>query len=137
MSKKRNDRLSGEMKKIISDIIRTQVKDPRISDLMSVTDVKVDEDLKYAKVYISVYGDSQPTLEALQSAKGYIRREVGRNIKLRLTPELIFEKDDSIEKGIYMSNLINKVIRQDDEASKRDQNESEPEWCQRNIWHHS
>lgn len=127
MSKKRNDRLSGEMKKIISDIIRTQVKDPRISDLMSVTDVKVDEDLKYAKVYISVYGDSQPTLEALQSAKGYIRREVGRNIKLRLTPELIFEKDDSIEKGIYMSNLINKVIRQDDEASKRDQNESEPE----------
>jgi len=127
MSKKRNDRLSGEMKKIISDIIRTQVKDPRISDLMSVTDVKVDEDLKYAKVYISVYGDSQPTLEALQSAKGYIRREVGRNIKLRLTPELIFEKDDSIEKGIYMSNLINKVIRQDDEASKRNQNESEPE----------
>jgi len=127
MSKKRNDRLSGEMKKIISDIIRTQVKDPRISDLMSVTDVKVDEDLKYAKVYISVYGDSQPTLEALQSAKGFIRREVGRNIKLRLTPELIFEKDDSIEKGIYMSNLINKVIRQDDEASKRDQNESEPE----------
>ena len=111
MSKKRNNRLSGEMKRVISDIIRTEVKDPRISELMSVTDVNVTEDLKYAKVYISVYGDSQPTLEALQSAKGFIRREVGKNIKMRITPELIFEKDDSIEKGIYMNSLINKVIK--------------------------
>ncbi len=125
MSKKRNNRLSGEMKRVISDIIRTEVKDPRISELMSVTDVNVTEDLKYAKVYISVYGDSQPTLEALQSAKGFIRREVGKNIKMRITPELIFEKDDSIEKGIYMNSLINKVISE--EAGKKDENESESE----------
>lgn len=124
MSKKRNNRLSGEMQKVISDIIRTQVKDPRISELMSVTDVYVTDDLKYAKVYISVYGDSQPTLEALKSAKGYIRREVGKNIKMRITPELIFEKDDSIEKGIYMNSLINKVIT-NDEAGSKDENESE------------
>jgi len=117
MSKKRNSRLSGEMKKVISDIIRKDVKDPRISDLMSVTDVNVTEDLKFAKVFISVYGDYEPTLEALQSAKGFIRREVGRNIKMRITPELIFVKDDSIEKGIYMSSLINKVIK--DEASNK------------------
>ena len=125
MSKKRNNRLSGEMKRVISDVIRTQVKDPRISDLMSVTDVNVTEDLKYAKVYSSVDGDSQPTLEELQSAKGFIRREVGKNIKMRLTPELIFEKDDSIEKGIYMNSLINKVISE--EAGKKDENESESE----------
>lgn len=125
MSKKRNNRLSGEMKRVISDIIRTEVKDPRISELMSVTDVNVTEDLKYAKVYISVYGDSQPTLEALQSAKGFIRREVGKNIKMRITPELIFEKDDSIEKGIYMNSLIKKVISE--EAGKKDENESESE----------
>jgi len=69
MSKKRNSRLSGEMKKVIADIIRKDVKDPRISDLMSVTDVNVTDDLKFAKVFISVYGDYEPTLEALQSAK--------------------------------------------------------------------
>ncbi|MDD2496212.1 MAG: 30S ribosome-binding factor RbfA [Tissierellia bacterium] len=123
MSKIRNNRLSGEMRKVISEIIRTQVKDPRISDLTSVTDVHVTEDLKYAKVYISVYGDSESTLEALQSAKGFIRREVGKNIKMRITPELIFEKDDSIEKGIYMSSLIDKVIN--NEAGKGHENESE------------
>jgi len=125
MSKNRNSRLSGEMKKVIAEIIRKDVKDPRISDLMSVIDVNVTEDLKFAKVFISVYGDSEPTLEALQSAKGFIRREVGRKIKMRLTPELIFVKDDSIEKGIYMSSLINKVIN--DEAGKKDDNEIESE----------
>lgn len=133
MSKKRNSRLSGEMKKVIADIIRKDVKDPRISDLTSVTDVNVTDDLKFAKVYISVYGDIEQTLEALQSAKGFIRREVGRNIKMRITPELIFVKDDSIEKGIYMSSLINKVINEqesnnvinDDEAGNEDENENE------------
>lgn len=133
MSKKRNSRLSGEMKKVIADIIRKDVKDPRISDLTSVTDVNVTDDLKFAKVYISVYGDIEQTLEALKSAKGFIRREVGRNIKMRITPELIFVKDDSIEKGIYMSSLINKVINDessnkvinDDEAGNEDENENE------------
>jgi ribosome-binding factor A len=125
MSKNRNNRLSGEMKRVIADIIRKEVKDPRISDLMSVTDVSVTEDLKFAKVFISVYGDSEPTLEALQSAKGFIRREVGKNIKMRITPELIFVKDDSIEKGIYMSSLIDKVINE--EAGKKDDNEIESE----------
>lgn len=110
MSVRRNNRLSGEVKKVISEIIRTDVKDPRISELMSVTDVKVTEDLKYAKVYVSTYGDITPTLEALKSAKGFIRRELGKKVKMRITPELIFEKDDSIEKGIYMSSLIEKVI---------------------------
>lgn len=125
MSKNRNNRLSGEMKRVIADIIRKEVKDPRISDLMSVTDVSVTEDLKFAKVFISVYGDSEHTLEALQSAKGFIRREVGKNIKMRITPELIFVKDDSIEKGIYMSSLIDKVINE--EAGKKDDNEIESE----------
>nr|WP_312576161.1 30S ribosome-binding factor RbfA [Sedimentibacter sp.] len=125
MSKKRNSRLSGEMKKVIAEIIRKDVKDPRISDLMSVTDVHVTEDLKFAKVFISVYGESEPTLEALKSARGFIRREVGKNIKMRLTPELIFVKDDSIEKGIYMSSLINKVIN--DEAGRKDDDETKSE----------
>lgn len=113
MAKRRNSRLSGEMQRVISEIIRNEVKDPRISEIMSITDVHVTEDLKYAKVYISVYGDIKPTLDALKSAKGFIRREVGKRIKMRLTPELLFEQDNSIEKGMYMSSLINKVIEED------------------------
>ncbi|WMJ76145.1 MULTISPECIES: 30S ribosome-binding factor RbfA [unclassified Sedimentibacter] len=122
MANRRNNRLSGEMKKVISEVIRNEVKDPRISDLTSVTDVHVTEDLKYAKVYISVYGDIEQTLKALKSAGGFIRREVGKRVKMRITPELIFEKDDSIEKGIYMSSLINKVIK--DEESRKAEDES-------------
>lgn len=127
MANRRNNRLSGEMKKVISEIIRNEVKDPRLSELVSVTDVHVTEDLKYAKVYISVYGDIDQSLEALKSARGFIRREVGKRIKMRLTPELLFEKDESIEKGIYMSSLINKVI--EDEESRKVDYESEDEWC--------
>lgn len=124
MENRRNTRLSGEMKKVISEVIRNEVKDPRISELLSVTDVSVTEDLKFAKVFISVYGDAEPTLAALKSAKGFIRREVGKRIKMRLTPELIFEKDDSIEKGIYMASLINKVI---EEESRKVESESDDE----------
>jgi ribosome-binding factor A len=125
MANRRNNRLSGEMKRVISEVIRNEVKDPRISELLSVTDVHVTEDLKFAKVFISVYGDIEESLKALRSASGFIRREVGRRIKMRLTPELIFEKDDSIEKGIYMSSLINKVI--EDEESRKVEDESDDE----------
>lgn len=125
MANRRNSRLSGEMQRVISEIIRTELKDPRLSELTSVTDVHVTEDLKFAKVFISVYGDTKFTLDALQSAKGFIRREIGKRIKMRIIPELIFEKDDSIEKGIYMSSLINKVI--EEEASRKVEDESDDE----------
>ncbi len=127
MANRRNNRLSGEMRKVISEIIRNDVKDPRISELLSITDVHVTEDLKYAKVYISVYGDAEPTLKALSSAKGFIRREVGRKIKMRITPELIFEKDDSIENGIYMSRLINRVIEDEESRKVNDEFEEQGE----------
>lgn len=113
MAKRRNNRLSGEMKKAISEIVRTDVKDPRISELMSIMDVHVTEDLKFAKVYVSDYNDVEQTLVALQSAKGFIRKEIGKKIKMRIIPELIFIKDDSIEKGMYMSSLIDKVIEEE------------------------
>lgn len=125
MANRRNSRLSGEMQRVISEIIRTELKDPRLSELTSVTDVHVTEDLKFAKVFISVYGDTKATLDALHSAKGFIRREIGKRIKMRIIPELIFEKDDSIEKGIYMSSLINRVI--EEEASRKVEDESDDE----------
>lgn len=119
MAKRRNNRLSGEMRRVISDVIRNEVKDPGIPELLSVTDVHVTEDLKFAKVYISTIGNIDEAIRALERAKGFIRKEVGSRIKMRITPELIFEKDDSIEKGIYMSKLINKVI-EDEEQRKEE-----------------
>lgn len=132
MAKRRNNRLSGEMKKAISEIVRTDVKDPRISELMSIMDVHVTEDLKFAKVYVSDYNDVEQTLVALQSAKGFIRKEIGKKIKMRIIPELIFIKDDSIEKGMYMSSLIDKVIEEENIRKVQD-NESDNEWCKWNI----
>ncbi len=126
MSIKRNNRLTGEMKKIISEIIKRDVKDPRISEMLSITDINITEDLKSAKVYVSIYGESDPTIEALNRAKGFIRKELSRKMKIRTVPELFFEKDFSIEKGIYISNLINQVINQ--EAGAGDEpNESDDE----------
>ncbi len=132
MAKRRNNRLSGEMKKAISEIVRTDVKDPRISELMSIMDVHVTEDLKFAKVYVSDYNDVEQTLVALQSAKGFIRKEIGKKIKMRIIPELIFIKDDSIEKGMYMSSLIDKVIEEENIRKVQD-DESDNEWCKWNI----
>jgi len=123
MSIKRNNRLTGEMKKIISEIIKRDVKDPRISEMLSITDINITEDLKSAKVYVSIYGESEPTIEALNRAKGFIRKELSRKMKIRTVPELFFEKDFSIEKGIYISNLINQVISQEAGAN----NESDDE----------
>lgn len=128
MAKRRNNRLSGEMKKAISEIIRTDVKDPRISELMSITDVHVTEDLKFAKIYVSDYNDVEKTITALQSAKGFIRKEIGKKIKMRIIPELIFIKDDSIEKGLYMSSLIDKVIGEENlRKVEQEHNESDNE----------
>ena len=124
MSIKRNHRLNGEMKKIISEIIKRDVKDPRISEMLSITDINITEDLKSAKVYVSIYGESEPTIEALNRAKGFIRKELSRKMKIRTVPELFFEKDFSIEKGIYISSLINQVISQ--EAGANDESSEEP-----------
>lgn len=127
MSIKRNNRLTGEMKKLISEIIKRDVKDPRISEMLSITDLSITEDLKTAKVYVSIYGESDdPSIEALNRAKGFIRKELGKKMKIRTVPELFFEKDFSIENGIYINKLINQVISQ--EAGANDEtNESDDE----------
>jgi len=78
MAKRRNNRLSGEVKRAISEIIRNDVKDPRISELLSITEVHVTEDLKYAKIYVSDYNDIETSMIALESAKGFIRKEIGK-----------------------------------------------------------
>ncbi len=105
----RINRISEEMRKEISAIIQNEIKDPRLPQLVSITSVKVTKDLKYAKVFVSVLGDEAQknnAIIALKSAAGFIRREVGHRMKIRYTPEIQFELDDSIEHGIFISNLL-------------------------------
>lgn len=107
MASNRIKRISEEVKKSISKMLIDGIKDPRISSMISVTDVEVTNDLRYAFVYISVLGgNEEESLEGLNSARGYIRREVGKDVKLRYVPEVIFKIDDSIERGMYMDELI-------------------------------
>lgn len=109
----KNTRINGEVQKELSKIISYEIKDPRISEMTSVTSVNVTPDLKECKVYISVFGDDkakQDTIEGLKSATGYIRRQLASGINLRNTPELTFFLDESIEYAINMSKKIDDVI---------------------------
>lgn len=107
MASNRIKRISEEVKKVVSVMLINGIKDPRITSMVSVTDVEVTNDLRYAYVYISILGgNKEDSLEGLNSARGYIRREVGKAVKLRYVPEIIFKIDDSIERGMYMDELI-------------------------------
>lgn len=101
------------MKRELSQIIREEIKDPRLPEFVSVTGVQVTRDLKYAKIYVSVLGDEdkkQGAIAALTRASGFIRHEIGQRIKLRYTPELHFRLDESIEHGIQLSKLIDETM---------------------------
>lgn len=105
-----------EVQRELSNIIRGEIKDPRISPLTTVVAVEVAPDLKTAKAYISVLGDEEAqknTLAGLKSAEGYIRRELARSVNLRNTPEIKFVVDQSIEYGVHMSKLIDDVRAND------------------------
>lgn len=111
----RTQRISEEMKKEVSSIIQNELKDPRLPQMISVISANVTKDLKYAKIYISVLGgkdEKKNALSALKSAAGYIRHEVSQRMQLRYTPEMHFELDDSIERGAYITRLINETVRE-------------------------
>lgn len=114
MASNRIKRISEEVKKVVSVMLINGIKDPRITSMISVTDVEVTNDLRYAFVYISILGgNKEESLEGLNSARGYIRREVGKEIKLRYVPEIIFKIDDSIERGMHMDELIKNLNKWD------------------------
>lgn len=118
MNKKRINRISEEIKKVVSGLLSREIKDPRISPMTSVVKVDVTSDLSYANIYISVLGteeEKENTIKGLQSAKGFIRREIGNRIDLRFVPEPIFHLDQSIEQSIYISNIIDKLNKEDRE----------------------
>ena len=106
----RIDKINEEVRRELANIIR-DLKDSRIPMMTSVVSVQVTNDLRYAKAYISVMGDEETqkkAMEGLKSAAGYVRREIGRKIDLRYTPELIFELDRSIEHGAHIDMLLKK-----------------------------
>lgn len=108
----KNTRINGEIQRELSNIIRSEIKDPRIGPMTSVTDVETAPDLKTCKVYISVLGDQEAqkaTIQGLRSAEGFVRRMLAKNLNLRNTPELTFVLDESIAYGVAMSKLIDEV----------------------------
>jgi ribosome-binding factor A len=108
----KNTRINGEVLRELSNIIRGEIKDPRIDAMTSVVSVEVAPDLKTCKAYISVLGGEESqknTVAGLRSAEGYIRRELARNLNLRNTPEITFILDQSIEYGVRMSKMIDEV----------------------------
>ena len=104
----RLNRIDEEWRKEISNIISFELKNPDVTGLISVTKVKITPDLKYAKVYISMLNskNKEKTLEALKKSSGYIRSEIAKRINLRITPELVFEEDDSMEYGMKIDSIL-------------------------------
>jgi ribosome-binding factor A len=118
----RQGRLGEEIRKIISALLLREIKDPRLSGMVSISAVEVTSDGSYATVYVSIFGDDAKSAEeqenvltALRSAKGLIKKEIGRQVKLRHIPELIFKPDNSLEYGRHITKIINSLdIKRDD-----------------------
>ncbi len=125
----KNTRINGEVQKELSNIIRGEIKDPRIHPMTSVVSVEVTPDLKQCKAYISVLGDEEAcrdTLAGLKSAEGFIRRRLAAGINLRNTPEIRFILDQSIAYGVRMSRLIDQV-NQEEKTGEKDGEHEEAE----------
>jgi ribosome-binding factor A len=111
MSSRRSERVSGLLREEISRAVRQVVRDPRIRGV-TVTNVRLSSDLRHARVFYSVMGDSQQleqVREGLRSARGVIRREVGRHVQLRYVPEIEFFFDDSLEHAQHIENLLRTI----------------------------
>lgn len=117
----RSERMSSQIQRDLATIIRNQLKDPGVS-APSILDVEVSKDLSLAKVYFSVLDPetAQSTLQSLNHAAGFLQREVGKNLKARVTPRLQFIYDDTDIRGRQLSDLIDSVVASDKERSQHD-----------------
>ncbi len=107
----RIDRISEEVKRECANIIR-ELKDPRIPEFLSITNVRVTKDLKFAKIYVSVFQkdvNCDDVIKGLNNSAGFVRREVSRRVNLRYTPEFTFVLDDGIKQGAYINDIIAKI----------------------------
>ena len=122
----KNTRINGEVQKVLSEIIRGEIKDPRINPMTSVVMVEVAPDLKTCKAFISVLGDEESqksTLAGLKSAVGYIRRQLAHELNLRNTPEITFIMDQKIAYGVHMSRMIDEVTKDISKDEEEDEEE--------------
>jgi ribosome-binding factor A len=112
---KRAERVSDQMKQEIADILMRKIKDPRIG-FVTVTDVEVADDLRNAKVFVSVYGSEKTsTLKGLESASPFIRSELGKRMRMKFIPELLFRYDDSVERGAHINELLHEIQEKEEE----------------------
>ena len=135
----RPGRLGEEIRRIVSDLLLREIKDPRLSGIVSITAVEVTEDGSYATVYVTKLAgkaseeisaeEKEDVLAALRSAKGLIRHEIGRQIKLRHVPDLLFKMDTSLEYGRHISKLIHElgIDKTEDKKDAEDEEEKDDE----------
>ena len=112
MAKHRGGRINEEIKKEVSSILRTKIKDPRLTSLISVTAVEVTKDLRYAKVFVSIFDKDEAkaeSLKILRNSAGFIRKEIGSAINLRYTPEVLIELDSTLDNAMHIESLLQSV----------------------------
>ncbi|MDK2877528.1 MAG: ribosome-binding factor [Thermoanaerobacteraceae bacterium] len=117
----RSERVAEEIKKAVSHIINNEIKDPRVSGLISVTKVEVTKDLRHAKIFLSIYGEEsekQKVFEGLKNAEGFIRKELAHRVRMKFFPEISFKIDESIEYGIHIYKLLEEVQKQEDNGNE-------------------
>ena len=114
---RRIDRLGDQIREEIADIIARKLKDPRVG-FVTVTAVYVSEDLRHAKVFVSIYGDEKTqaeTMKGLNSAAGFVKGEIGRRIKIKFTPDIVFKQDTSLEKAAHVLDILDHIKKEEDE----------------------
>jgi ribosome-binding factor A len=116
----RSDRFATQIQRVLAGLIQTELKDPRLSS-PSILDVQVSKDLAYARVYFSVLNpeDAEDCLAALESASGFLQREIGKALKARITPRLSFIYDDTDIRGRQLSDLIDSALASDKDKAGR------------------
>ena len=117
----RNGRINEEIKKEVSNTIQNKIKDPRLSAMVSVTNVETTKDLSYTKVYVSIFGNElakKETIQALKSSTGLMRKEIGLHVKLRHVPQVIIEVDETIERAIHLEGIFNQIKEKDKKTMK-------------------
>ena len=115
----KQERMSGRIRKILSQLILREVADPRLQGI-TITEVEIDPELMFAKVYVNALGEEERQAEvmfALERAKGYLRREVAKRVRLRKAPELVFYWDDSLERGERINELLSTLEIPPEEAT--------------------
>lgn len=118
----RLNRIDEELRRELSRVICFELKNPSVTGMISVTKVKTTPDFKYAKVYVSILNSKniKETMEGLKKSSGFMRSQLAKNVNLRITPELVFEIDDSIQNGMKIDSIINELKSQREEKEEKE-----------------